>query len=127
MLPIYLPLDTKPKGDWTVSYLAKSIASDAGCTIDFLGDGIVWEENTTTFNFTCTMPETSVDFEIYVFLNKKQRDALLEKEDKSPSSHCFKKGSYYVVCETVTVINDTYINPGFEGEKDYTKFPGEPI
>ena len=42
MLPIYLPLDTKPVGAWSASYFAKSIARDAGCNIDFIGDGAFW-------------------------------------------------------------------------------------
>jgi len=149
MLPIYLPLDTKPKGDWTASYLAKSIASDAGCTIDFLGDGVVWEENTTEFDFSCTMPNTSVNFIIHIFLNKKLKDTFLAKKYKSSywDRHCFKKGPYYVISgdtgAPVRKLDIPYKDKGKEpkftntnspivarpltGEQFYQQFPGEDI
>lgn len=121
MLPIYLPLDTKPRGAWSASYLGKSIARDAGCTIDFMGDGAFWEEDTTIFTFYCTMPNNSIDFRINVFLNKKLRDTFLAKKETGSYyySYCFKKGPYYVVC----------LDPGvpLRGEPFYQQFPGEDI
>ena len=147
MLPIYLPLDSKPLGTWSASYLAKSIARDAGCTIDFMGDGAFWEEGTTIFNFNCTMPNIFIDFEIYVFLNKKLKNAFLneKKELSNHHSHCFKKGPYYVICghtgeitrrlnkpyknkePKLTNINSQIISSPLRGEQFYQKFPGEDI
>ncbi len=149
MLPIYLPLDTKPQGDWTASYLAKSIASDAGCTIDFFGDGIFWKKNNTTFAFYCTMPSALIDFdfEIYAFVNKKLRDTFLTKKDTSSNYHsyCFKKGSYYVVCrnvedniqildpydgkeaQLVANMNSPIVSYPLSGKQFYQQFPGEDI
>jgi len=147
MLPIYLPLDTKPQGAWTASYLGKSIAKDAGCTIDFLGDGAFWEEGTTIFTFYCTMPNNFSEFGINVFLNKKLRDTFLAKKEKSSNYHsyCFKKGPYYVVCgdtgevirrlnkpyknkePKLTTTNSKIISRPIRGEQFYQQFPGEDI
>ena len=147
MLPIYLPLDTKPLGAWSASYLGKSIARDAGCTIDFIGDGAFWEEGTTIFTFDCTMPNTSIDFRINVFLNKKLRDTFLAKKETGSNYHsyCFKKGSYYVVCgntgEVIRRLNKPYknkkpkltntnsqiVSTPLRGEQFYQQFPGEDI
>ena len=157
LLPLYVPLDTKPNSRRSATYLAKTIAKEAKCDDIWLLD-INYNEGDTILNFDCNFGDVLkgnyVPFYIHVFLNDKIRDKWINKRNTdTPHSYhnqCFKKGSAYMICErsfSLTLFpfkkdqhikhkvdskfpsktGETGDRPIFHGQRYYSQFPGEDI
>jgi len=126
LLPLYLPLNTKPDTRRSATYLAKTIAKEAKCEDVWLLD-INYEEGDSVLNFDCTF-DTYLLFNIYVFLNHTVRDKTINNRNVNNPYHapCFKKGPAYMICESMHVKHKND-RPIFYGKKYYSQFPGEEI
>lgn len=138
LLPLYVPLDTKPNSKRSATYLAKTIAKEAKCDNVYL-ENINYNEGDTILNFDCnfgsTYKNTYIPFHIHIFFNTKARDRWINRQnnDTSHSSHeqCFKKGSAYIVCDSSwspnITLQETTKKPISYGQKYYKQFPGEDL
>lgn len=122
LLPLYVPLDTKPHTKRSAAYLAKTIAKEAHCeTLQPLR--INYQEKDTVLSIDCLMKDHF--FDIYVFLNADKREAWLQSPYIISDSYkmpCFKQGFAYMICEA----RNSQSKPIF-GTKYYHIFPGKDI
>ena len=133
LLPLSVPLDTKPDSRRSATYLAKNIAQEAKCDdislalINFNPDN-----HATVFDFGCTFTtDTYAYFNIYIFLDRKTKDEMIKNRNENNPvfgyhKQCFKKGSAYMICESHN-DRDAKGKPIFYGQKYYKQFPGEDL
>ena len=135
LLPIYVPLDTKPNSRRSATYLAKTISKEAKCNNLYLED-IDYNKGDTILNFTCNFglveKNTYIPFYIHIFFNNKAKDIWINSHSKdSYREKCFKKGSAYIICDSSWSPNitlpKTKKHPISYGQKYYSRFPGEDI
>ena len=128
LLPITMPLDTKPDNQRSAAYLAKNIAKEAHCEI-LQPLRISYQEKETVLNIECLM--TDHYFDIYIFLNDKKRNEWIQSPYTiNPFNNykmpCFKQGTAYMICEAEIPL-DREGKPIFRGQKYYNNFPGTDI
>lgn len=126
IFPFSVPLDTKPEGKRSATYLAKTIGRKAQCA-----NGVsVMEVNeyNGTYDYTCDIGLGG--FSINIFLDKANKDAFTKfyKSNKN-YMHCFKEGNYYIICENPSVEKRRFSNNTFiyNGKMFYEDFPGKKI
>jgi len=129
LLPIYVPLDTKPTGVRSAAYLAKSIAHKAGADIELAFMEIEFDENARVFPFYANIE--GVPFTITIYLDKNMRDIALKNTNRvnnntNYDAPCFKIGNFYLICE-VYGGKSKKDKPIFRGQKYYSRFPGEDL
>jgi len=126
LLPLYVPLDTKPTDVRSAAYLAKSIAHEAGADIELAFMEIEFDENARVFPFYANID--GIPFTITIYLDK---DITLKNDNWINDSTnyvapCFKTGNFYKICETYSVKSKKD-KPIFRGQKYYFRFPGEDL
>jgi len=133
LLPLYVPLETKPHNSRAAAYLAKSIAKEAKCedvSLPFINFALNQEK--TIFQFGCGFNrDTYTFFDIYIFLNDKVKNEMIQNRNKNnpyTDEHqpCFKKGPAYMICESY-LSRDIDRKAIFHGQKFYHQFPGEDL
>ncbi|RUM70243.1 MAG: hypothetical protein DSZ08_05105 [Sulfurovum sp.] len=131
LLPLYVPLDTKPDSRRSATYLAKSVAKEAKCddvSLAFINFDSNKEK--TLLDFSCIFfTNTYASFIIYVFLNDKTRDEMIKNRNKpynGKHQRCFKKGPAYLICES-SMARDSDGKAIFNGQKFYHQFSGEDL
>jgi len=127
LLPIYVPLDTKPTDVRAAAYLAKSIAHKAGADIELAFMEIEFDENAKVFPFYASVEGTP--FTITIYLDKNMRDIALKNNNLITNNTkydapCFKTGNFYLICE-VYGGKSKKDKPIYRGQKYYSRFPGE--
>lgn len=128
ILPIYVPLDTKPTDFRSSAYLAKSIAHAAHADIELAFVEYEYDENATVFYFNANIKDVPFTIEIYLEQNMRDigfKNSILNK-DKLYNRPCFKAGKFYIICETYRVKSKKD-KPIFRGAQYYSQFPGEDI
>ena len=117
LLPLSVPLDTKPDSRRSATYLAKSIAKEAKCEDVWLLD-INYIKGDTMLSFDCTY-DRFINFSIHVFLNDKKKNEYINKDNNYEM--CFKEGLAYIVCES-GILPNKINKPIFRGKKYYKNF-----
>lgn len=135
LLPLYVPLDSKPNSIRSAAYLAKSIAKEAKCDDTSLFVNFTYTEKDTVLDFTCAIGTDIYSytyFTIHIFLNNETKDEMIKNRNTYTSVYndyhrpCFKKGPAYMICGP-DIKEYSKGKPILYGQKYYKQFPGEDL